>query len=129
MKEIRPLGETGETVTLKKADLEALSDELEDAEDRIAVLRDCLNEAKPDWDRYALTMDETMRIIDGESPVRVWREKRGMTVRQLADSLGLHDVEIEEIEKGRAADRSLLLRLSTRLGVLSDMLVLPKAAS
>ena len=70
-----------------------------------------------------------MRIIDGENPVKVWREKRGMTIRQLADTLGLQDGEIEEIEKGRAPSRGLLRKLAHRLDVLSDMLVPPKAAA
>lgn len=129
MRQIRPLGETAETVTLSKADFEALSDELEDAVDRIAVLEDCMIDLKPEGNRYALTMDETMRIIDGESPIRVWREKRGMTVRQLADSLGLHDVEIDKIEKGGAVDRGMILRISSHLDVLSDMLVPPEVGS
>ena len=70
-----------------------------------------------------------MRIIDGEHPIKVWREKRGMTVRQLADSLGLHDIEIEEMEKGRAVDRSTLLRIANRLDVLPDMLLLPEVVA
>jgi transcriptional regulator with XRE-family HTH domain len=71
-------------------------------------------------------MDETMRIIDGEHPIKVWREKRGMTVRQLADNLGLHDVEVEEMEKGRAVDRLTFLNLASCLDVLPDMLVPPE---
>lgn len=35
---VRLLAETADTVTLRRADFEALLDELEDAEDRIAVL-------------------------------------------------------------------------------------------
>jgi transcriptional regulator with XRE-family HTH domain len=38
-----------------------------------------------------------------------------MTVRQLADTLGLHDGEIEKIEKGMAPKRGLLLKLADRL--------------
>ena len=111
MNQIRPISETAESVTLNRTDFEAMQEELEDAVDRIAVLDDCIIDMKPDLNKYLLTMDETMRIIDGEHPIKVWREKRGMTVRQLADSLGLHDIEIEELEKGRAVDRSGLRHL------------------
>jgi hypothetical protein len=128
MNQIRPLGETAESVTLSRTDFEALQEELEDAADRIAVLEDCLLDAKPDLGKYVLTMDETMRIIDGEHPVKVWGEKRGKTVRELADSLGLHDVEIENIEKGGVISRDLLLRISSHLDVLPDMLIPPEVA-
>jgi ribosome-binding protein aMBF1 (putative translation factor) len=129
MRQISPLSETAESVTLRRADFEALQDELEDAADRIAVLEDCLLDQKPDANRYMLTMDETMRIIDGENPIKVWREKRGMSVRQLADSLGLHDIEIEEVEKGRAVDQLMLMNIARTLDVLPDMIILPKVAT
>jgi DNA-binding Xre family transcriptional regulator len=129
MNQIRPISETAESVTLNRTDFEAMQEELEDAVDRIAVLEDCIIDMKPDLNKYLLTMDETMRIIDGEHPIKVWREKRGMTVRQLADSLGLLDIEIEELEKGRAVDRSTLLRIANRLDVLPDMLLPPEVVA
>ena len=129
MNQIRPLSETAESITLSRTDFEAMQEELEDAVDRIAVLEDCMHDMKPDQAKYLLTMDETMRIIDGDHPIKVWREKRGMTVRQLADSLGLHDIEIEDMEKGRAVDNGTLLELSSSLDVLPDMLVPQKAVA
>jgi hypothetical protein len=66
MNQIKPLGVTAESVTLSRADFEALQEELEDAADRIAVLEDCMLDMKPDLNKYDLTIDETMRIIDGE---------------------------------------------------------------
>lgn len=125
---IKPLGETPESVTLSRRDFEAMLTELEDAEDKIEVLQDCLNYAKPGAERNLLSMDETMRIIDGESPIKVWREKRGMSVRQLADTLELHDIEIEEIEKGRRPNQILLMNIASKLDVLTDMLIPPKVA-
>jgi hypothetical protein len=126
--QVKPIGETPESVTLSRADFEALREELEDAEDRIAVLEDCLIDAKPELNRYLLTMDETMQIIDGENPIKVWREKRGMSVRQLSGALGLHDSEIEDLEKGAPVDRGMLLKLAGKLDVLPDMLIPPKVA-
>ena len=128
MNQVKPLGETTESVTLSRADFDALREELEDAEDRIAVLEDCLIDAKPDLNRYLLSMDETMRIIDGENPIKVWREKRGMSVPQLSDALGLNDVEIEGMENGVPIDRGLLLKLAGKLDVLPDMLIPPEVA-
>ena len=128
MNQIRPLVETADSVTLRRADFETLQEELEDAADRIAILHDVLNDTKPGTERYLLTMDETMRIIDGESPIRVWREKRGMSVRQLADVVGLQDLEIEDAEHGGPVREGLLHKLSDRLDVSPDMLTPPAVA-
>lgn len=128
MNQIRPLGETAESVTLSRTDFEALQEELEDAADKIAVLEDCLLDAKPDLNKYVLTMAETMRIIDGEHPIKVWREKRGKTIRQLSDLLGVHDVEVEEMERGKPVSLSTLMNVARHLDVLADMLVPPDVA-
>jgi hypothetical protein len=129
MNHIRPLVETPESVTLSRSDFEAIREELEDAADRIAVLQDTLNDTKPGAERYLLTMDETMRIIDGESPIKVWREKRGLTIRRLSDLVGLHDIEIVDAENGGTVSKGLLYKLSDRLDVLPDMLIPPNVAN
>lgn len=41
------------------------------------------------------------RIIDGESPLRVYREYRGLTQAALAAASGVNRVQIAEIEAGR----------------------------
>jgi hypothetical protein len=128
MNQIRPIRETAESVTLNRSDFDALREELEDAADRIAVLEDCLLDPKPHSNKYLLPMDETMRIIDGDHRSRSGGKSAGMSVRELADRLGLHEVEIEEIEKGREVERPTLLRIASRLDVLSDMLIPPKVA-
>jgi hypothetical protein len=128
MNQIVPLAETAESVTLKREDFEALQEELEDAADRIIVLQDMLNDSKPGGERYLLTMDETMRIIDGESPITVWREKRGLSITELADLMGLHDIEVREMERGKGITRCRLMTLAQKLDVFTDMLEPPSAA-
>jgi DNA-binding Xre family transcriptional regulator len=119
---IKPIKETPNSVTLNRADFDAIVEELEDAEDRMAVLEDCLLDIKPDQVRYLLSMAETMRIIDGVNPVTVWREKRGMTVRQLANAIALPDNDLEEIERGTQARGTVIDKLSQALEVLPDQL-------
>ena len=41
------------------------------------------------------------RILDGESPLRVWREYRGLTQQALADAAGVGKYYISQIELGR----------------------------
>jgi hypothetical protein len=128
MNAIKPINETQETVTLSRADFDALLEEVEDAEDRVTVLEDCLLDMKPEQNRYLLTLAETMRIIDGEHPIKVWREKRGLSVTQAADLLGLHDADFAAIEAGGPVTQSQLYKLSDVLDVLSDQLRPVKAA-
>lgn len=69
-----------------------------------------------------------MRIIDGESPIKVWREKRGLTIRQLADAIDLHDVQLADLEQGKGVTKSLLYKISNWLDVPTDLLTPPKVA-
>jgi hypothetical protein len=125
---IKPINETTETVTLSRADFEALLEETEDAEDRATVLKDCLLDMKPEQSRYLLTLAETMRIIDGEHPIKVWQEKRGISTTQAANALGLRDADYLAIEAGGPATSSLLYKLSKVFDVLPDQLKPVKAA-
>jgi DNA-binding XRE family transcriptional regulator len=44
----------------------------------------------------------TKRLIDGESPLRVFREYRGYTQVQLAEKIGLTQTSIADLEKGKS---------------------------
>jgi DNA-binding XRE family transcriptional regulator len=57
------------------------------------------------------------RILDGESPVRVWREYRGLSVKQLAASAHISAAYLSQIEGG------------SRDGSLSTMKALAKSLS
>jgi hypothetical protein len=82
MNATRLLAETPETETISRCGLDALIDAAENAEDVASVRA---------WNAYvaavgrdaaianSYTGAEAKRLIDGESPVRIWREKRGMT--------------------------------------------------
>ncbi|MGZ8387944.1 MAG: helix-turn-helix domain-containing protein [Rhodoplanes sp.] len=41
------------------------------------------------------------RILDGENALRVWREYRGLTVKQLADKAGVSAPFVSQIETGQ----------------------------
>src|SRR5580698_8408949 len=122
MSHIKPLSETAESVTLSRADFDAMLEELEDAEDRMAVLEDCLLDFKPEENRYLLSMADTMRIIDGVSPITVWREKRGLTLTELASAVGLGEHDLVTIERGGTASSLVLDRIGAALELLPGML-------
>ncbi len=47
------------------------------------------------------TADEAKRILAGESPIRVWRQKRGLTQRALAEAAAIQPGYLSEIENGK----------------------------
>ena len=64
------------------------------------------------------------RILDGEAPLRVFREWRELTQTALADQSGVNRVQIVEIEAGRKTGSVATLRkLASTLGVTIDDLI------
>lgn len=64
------------------------------------------------------------RMIDGESPVRVYRDLRGLTQTALAAASGVNRVQIADIESGRKTGSVETLRkLAEALRVTIDDLV------
>lgn len=61
------------------------------------------------------------RLLDGENPVRVWRELRGMSPRQLADAAGISPAYLSQIEGGqREGSLATLKALAAALRVGLD---------
>ena len=127
MNAIRLLAETAETVTISRADLDALIDAAENAED-IASVRA--------WKDYAAAVGrdaavansysgaEAKRLLAGESPVRIWREKRGMTQRALAAAAAIPAGYLSEIESRKKPGSVAAYRaLATALAVAMEVLV------
>jgi DNA-binding XRE family transcriptional regulator len=60
------------------------------------------------------------RIIDGESPVRVWREYRGLTTNELAARAGISEADLGQIESGDRSRVETLKRIAVVLNVDTD---------
>ncbi len=68
--------------------------------------------------------DEVRRIIAGESPLRVWRDHRGLTQSGLSRASGVNRVQIADIEAGRKSGSvETVRRLAEALGLTVDDLV------
>lgn len=64
------------------------------------------------------------RIVKGEFPLRVWRDHRGMSVRDLATASGLSAPYVSEIETGKKEGSiSAMKRIAEALKVDLDDLV------
>ena len=127
MTEIRLLAETAETVTLSRSDWTKLLAEREDAQDIEAVRARNAHEAALSVDaarRDYLTGEEAARLLDGESPVKIWREKRGLSQSALATQASVSQSYLSEVEAGKKpGSADALLRLARMLDVPMEHLV------
>jgi DNA-binding XRE family transcriptional regulator len=63
------------------------------------------------------------RLLDGESPVKVWREYRKLTQQDLATAGGVTGAYISLIESGQPASLKMMRAIAKRLNVtLSDLI-------
>jgi DNA-binding XRE family transcriptional regulator len=69
------------------------------------------------------------RLLHGESPIKVWREHRGLSQRQLAEAVGVRATYVSQLETGRkqpslqmaiALARALSLDVDDLVGELAD---------
>ena len=104
MNHFRPVAETPETVTLSRRDYETLIAAAEDRIDHRAINEQAAREAalgkevaRADY----LPGPLVDRLIAGESPIRIWREHRGLTLTALAAMAGVSVSYLSEIEGGR----------------------------
>lgn len=66
----------------------------------------------------------TYAILDGENPIRVWREYRGLTQQQLADKAGISKPYLSQIESGqRKGSTEVLAAIAKALDLSLDDLI------
>ena len=88
-----------EMIALRRKDYEALTQRIEDLEDSLTIA---------DFERKLAAGEEELipaeyvnRMSEGESPIRVWRDFRGMTAKDLAAAAGISTAYLSEIETGK----------------------------
>jgi len=129
MTAIHPIAQTDDTVTLRRADFERMLEAIEDADD-IAALRAAearerkMGKAAARADH--LPVELVQRLMAGEHPVQIWRERRGLSPKALAERAGMARSYLVEIE-GRRKPGSVAAyrRLADALGVAVDDLLPP----
>ncbi|QJE74091.1 helix-turn-helix transcriptional regulator [Aerophototrophica crusticola] len=116
MNAIRPIAVTDNTVTLSRADWDALQEQLEDLHDRATLRRVEADLAAGRTEELPIEMVD--RLLAGESPVRVWRDHRGLSQRALAEQAGMGPGYLADIEAGRKpGSADALKRLAAALSV------------
>ena len=67
----------------------------------------------------------TYALLDGENPLRVWREYRGLTQQQVAEAAGISKPYLSQLESGqRKGTTEVLQAIARALNVSLDDLVM-----
>ncbi|MDR6774227.1 helix-turn-helix transcriptional regulator [Azospirillum sp. BE72] len=119
---ITPIAETADSVTLSRADFEALADLVTDAQDLADA--ETVKARLAEGETEAFPFEVAERILDGEHPVAVLREHRGLTARGLAEAAGVAPSYLSEIENGKKPGSfDAMARIAGALQVPLDLLV------
>ncbi|HEX6010944.1 MAG TPA: helix-turn-helix transcriptional regulator [Geminicoccaceae bacterium] len=116
-----------DTVTMSRAEYEALVEAAEDTEDlaHLAAQEERERILGVEAARRDHLPGELMkRMLAGEHPVRLWRERRGLKLGELAARAGVAASYLSEIESGRKPGSvAALVKLARALGLGIDDLV------
>ncbi|HEY7990286.1 MAG TPA: helix-turn-helix transcriptional regulator [Stellaceae bacterium] len=112
MKKIKILYRTGRTVTISVRDFEAL------------LLAAAPKKSSPRLSVFRVA--ETKRMRTGVSPIRILRERRGLSQRAVADAAGISASYLTEIEIGaKPGSVAALRKVAEVLGVPIESLLPP----
>jgi DNA-binding XRE family transcriptional regulator len=107
---------------LSYAEYKALRELADDADDAAALLRFAKRYSKGDVETVPIAVVD--RLLAGESPLRVWREHRGMTAAKLAAEVDITPAHVSKLESGKGEPSvSLLKKLAKVLAVQLEDLV------
>ncbi len=105
-----------ETITLNRAQYDALVASKEELEDRLAAL-----EAD---DGSRIPHEVALAIMEGERPIVAFRAHYGITVRDLTAKTGIATGYLSEIERGlKPGSTAAMSRIAKALGTTIDTLV------
>jgi DNA-binding XRE family transcriptional regulator len=80
--------------------------------------------AKAHVDQEAVPIAVADALLAGQSPIRVWREYRGLTQEQLAMAAGIRRAYVAQLEAGRCrGSTAVLARIAGALGVEIEDLI------
>jgi DNA-binding XRE family transcriptional regulator len=111
-----------EWAVLPYAEYQRLLERLEDLQDALDADRILARVARGEDELVPAEVVE--RLLQGEPPLRVWREHRGWTQQQLASAAGVTQSMVTMIETGRRKGQAdTLKRLAAALRIDLDDLV------
>lgn len=88
---------------------------------------DAISAAIERGDEELIPAEVVYAILDGENPIKVWREYRGLTQQQLADKVKISKPYLSQIETGkRTGTTEILSAIAKALDVSLDEVVTTK---
>jgi DNA-binding XRE family transcriptional regulator len=79
-------------------------------------------------DEELIPSEVTYALLDGENPMRVWREYRGLTQQQVAEQAGISKPYLSQLESGqRNGTTEVLAAIAKALNVSLDDLIMSEA--
>lgn len=112
----------GRLAVLPEEEFRRIVEAAEDAADSAAIARYRAQLAS--GEEEAVPAEMVKRLLDGESPVKVWRDHRGLSARALAEKAGLSQAHVSQIESGkREGSINALKSIAEALGVGIEDLV------
>jgi DNA-binding XRE family transcriptional regulator len=88
---------------------------------------DVINAAIDRREEELIPAEVVYAILDGENPIKVWREYRKLTQQQLADTAGISKPYLSQIETGkRMGTTEILSAIAKALDVSLDDVVTTK---
>jgi DNA-binding XRE family transcriptional regulator len=105
-------------VTIERAEYERLKSAEEELADIIAFDKAVVEGGQ------SIPAEYVKRLIDGDSPLRVYRDIRGLTQVQLSERSGVSRVQISEIEtQRRTGSVDTIRKLAAALSLAVDDLI------
>jgi len=113
-------------VVMPEADYDALVEAAEDAHDLRAV--DQFKAALAAGEEELVPAAAVQRMLEGEHPIRVWRELRGLRATEVAKQCGVSAAYLSEIETGKKeGSLSVLKAIASALALDLEDLVWTRA--
>jgi len=85
---------------------------------------DAINAAIDRREEELIPAEVVYAILDGENPIKVWREYRELTQQQLADTAGISKPYLSQIETGkRVGTTEILSAIAKALDVSLDEVI------
>lgn len=114
----------GEVAILPREDYEALVAKASEADEDVGTAR-LVSRAKEDVASGVLLLPKSVvdQLADGENPVRVLREWRDITPKDMSLKTDLSEKQISDIENGQQMGKTALLAIAKALNVSADLLV------
>ncbi|MCR4303845.1 MAG: helix-turn-helix domain-containing protein [Gallionella sp.] len=101
-------------VVVPVAEWDSIMARLEEREDIADAMR---QKAAVRAGEETLPAEIVARLTSGESPLKVWREYRGFTLRSLAAKIGISSAAVSKIETGKSHPSvATLSKLAAELG-------------